>query len=296
VNWLCWHVGTVTDPKFRVIARRANTQPGSVVAIWAYLLELAGSAKERGSIASFDAEIAEEALGYDVVTIRAVYDELEGRGLIEGASIAKWKDRQNLTNAERAKEWRKSKAERNEQNDVRKHSPEQIEQNDVREHTRIFANATDIQTGHTDIQTDKERIEAPQASPARTKASRLPDDWQPEPDLTIAPSLAERELPKFRDYWRAKSGKDAAKLDWQATWRNWCRRAVETQPGQNRAGTGATQGAVQEQVTQWRARLRNYKPRGFWPDTWGNRPEVGNPLIPPDVYADWRDGKLSGAA
>lgn len=28
----------------------------------------------------------------------------------------------------------------------------------------------------------------------------------------------------FRDYWRAKAGKDALKADWEATWRNWCRR------------------------------------------------------------------------
>jgi hypothetical protein len=32
---------------------------------------------------------------------------------------------------------------------------------------------------------------------------------------------------KFVDYWIAKSGKDAVKLDWDATWRNWIRRAGE---------------------------------------------------------------------
>lgn len=28
----------------------------------------------------------------------------------------------------------------------------------------------------------------------------------------------------FRDYWIAKSGKDAVKRDWKATWRMWVRR------------------------------------------------------------------------
>lgn len=28
----------------------------------------------------------------------------------------------------------------------------------------------------------------------------------------------------FADHWHAKAGKDAAKLDWLATWRNWCRK------------------------------------------------------------------------
>jgi hypothetical protein len=38
------------------------------------------------------------------------------------------------------------------------------------------------------------------------------------------------ELEKFRDYWCAKA-RDAAKLDWQATWRNWLRKAAESGHG-----------------------------------------------------------------
>jgi len=32
---------------------------------------------------------------------------------------------------------------------------------------------------------------------------------------------------QFRDYWLAKSGADACKADWEATWRNWVRRERE---------------------------------------------------------------------
>lgn len=39
---------------------------------------------------------------------------------------------------------------------------------------------------------------------------------------------ATAELAKFRDFWTAKTGQDATKADWQATWRNWVRRAVES--------------------------------------------------------------------
>lgn len=35
------------------------------------------------------------------------------------------------------------------------------------------------------------------------------------------------ETEKFVDYWRAKSGAGATKVDWPATWRNWLRRASE---------------------------------------------------------------------
>lgn len=76
--------------------------------------------------------------------------------------------------------------------------------------------------------------EAPQAA---RRGSRLPPDWEPgEPGMAFAAQQgltngrATAELAKFRDFWTAKTGADATKADWQATWRNWVRRAVETQP------------------------------------------------------------------
>lgn len=69
------------------------------------------------------------------------------------------------------------------------------------------------------------------------RGQRLPPDWKPTPEditwqraSTIADDLARRELAKFADYWAAKSGRDAAKLDWSATWRNWLRTAIERTP------------------------------------------------------------------
>lgn len=43
------------------------------------------------------------------------------------------------------------------------------------------------------------------------------------PPLTDVEMRAEGA--KFRDFWHAKSGRDATKVDWKATWRNWCRTA-----------------------------------------------------------------------
>lgn len=64
---------------------------------------------------------------------------------------------------------------------------------------------------------------------------RLPADWHPgASDLAEAlhelgsASAAERELKKFRDYWAAAPGARGVKLDWDATWRNWVRKAGET--------------------------------------------------------------------
>ena len=68
-----------------------------------------------------------------------------------------------------------------------------------------------------------ELIEAKQTA----SASRLPPDFEPDLEFAAKEHIADiqREVNSFVDFWTAKSGKDATKLDWQATWRNWCRNS-----------------------------------------------------------------------
>jgi hypothetical protein len=72
------------------------------------------------------------------------------------------------------------------------------------------------------------------SKPPKPKGARLTPDWVLPADwglwalqegLTRQQVLTEEE--SFRDYWIAKPGKDGVKLDWQATWRNWIRKAKE---------------------------------------------------------------------
>jgi len=75
---------------------------------------------------------------------------------------------------------------------------------------------------------------APDPKPASKtrRGTCLPDDWQlPKswgewalqkcPDMTAEGVRHQAE--RFADYWHAKTGKDASKADWEATWRNWIR-------------------------------------------------------------------------
>jgi hypothetical protein len=41
---------------------------------------------------------------------------------------------------------------------------------------------------------------------------------------------ARQTFEQFKDYWIAKAGADAAKLDWFSTWRNWVRRDIARKP------------------------------------------------------------------
>jgi uncharacterized protein YdaU (DUF1376 family) len=75
--------------------------------------------------------------------------------------------------------------------------------------------------------------DAPPTTPKKGK--RLPDDWQlpkawGEWALAEYPAwtaeIVRLEAAKFADHWHAKAGKDATKLDWEATWRTWCRSDI----------------------------------------------------------------------
>ena len=89
---------------------------------------------------------------------------------------------------------------------------------------------------------------APAAGAAASpRGARLGPDWQ-LPKAWGDWALAEypqwtaekvrREGAAFRDHWAAKTGKDATKLDWLATWRNWCRSDIahRDDPKPGRAG------------------------------------------------------------
>ena len=75
--------------------------------------------------------------------------------------------------------------------------------------------------------------DAPATAVAPTKKGRrLAEDWQPSrTDANLAveaghsPEWLRDQLERFRDYWIAKSGANATKLDWDRTWRNWLKRA-----------------------------------------------------------------------
>lgn len=75
---------------------------------------------------------------------------------------------------------------------------------------------------------------------ARTRASRLHVDWEPdEIDRAyasakgLAPAAIAAMAERFRNHWTAKSGKDATKLDWAATWRNWVLGDLERKGSQS---------------------------------------------------------------
>lgn len=101
----------------------------------------------------------------------------------------------------------------------------------------------------------KENSTLPPSLPSEVRATkgargaRLPADWQPSADevndaIRIGLSFEEttREADRFRDHFLAQPGQRGVKTNWSATFRNWCRKAVEIKrsrppPRQSQSGS-----------------------------------------------------------
>lgn len=94
IDWFRWHHGSVTDPKFQLIARKAGARFGDVITVWAYLLEAASAEIERGMYGNVDMEAIDCMLGADDGTAARIIEAMDERGLIDGGRIANWHKRQ----------------------------------------------------------------------------------------------------------------------------------------------------------------------------------------------------------
>jgi uncharacterized protein YdaU (DUF1376 family) len=72
---------------------------------------------------------------------------------------------------------------------------------------------------------------------AEARGTRLTDDWRPSSDdvqyardINLPDQTIRVEVEKFKNYWLAKSGSSAVKLDWSRTWKNWVLSAKERMP------------------------------------------------------------------
>lgn len=94
---------------------------------------------------------------------------------------------------------------------------------------------------------EKNRSEQEKEQNRTDRASRIPDDFMLTPERRLVAEAetlpADRTFEKFRDYWHAVPGAKGRKLDWDATWRNWCKTERDR---------GPVNGKVQEPARQHR--------------------------------------------
>ena len=114
IDWFRWHHGSVTDPKFGLVAKRAKASRGDVITIWALMLEQASASSVRGDFGDIDCDAIDLMLDCEEGTTAAVLVEFEARGMTKDGRIAKWEERQpkkeDETAAERKRKSRESAA------------------------------------------------------------------------------------------------------------------------------------------------------------------------------------------
>jgi hypothetical protein len=250
--WLRLYTRTVDDDKLKLLAFEDR---------WHFiaLLCLKGEGLlDKGDAPSMLMRKVAVKLGLDVRSLEEVARRLAEVGLIHQDTLqpTKWATLQmrsdvDTTAADRKKRQReRAKAEKNASGDHV--TGDSVPITDASRVTGTNVTRTDTDT---DIDIDKEETvkelevvgsrhaaAAPSAPPAQpepkgrtsTTGSRLPVDWKlpkrwgewaiaDRPELTAEEVRRQGEM--FADHWRAATGKDGRKADWEATWRNWIRRA-----------------------------------------------------------------------
>lgn len=134
------------------------------------------------------------------------------------------------------------------------------------------------------------------AADRKERGTRLPADWVLPRSWgldALEMGATEREIrteaPRFKDFWLAKSGATAIKLDWRGTWRNWMRSTIERRGGTPRplsdgpidpkTPSGPT--AISHET--WAAVMRTYRRTNSWPLDLGPMPGRPGCRVPADL-------------
>lgn len=243
IDWFRWHHGSVTDPKFQLVARKAGVRLGDVIAVWAFVLEKASADADRGSMGDLDVETLDFLLGVEDGAAARILGAMADRGLITEGRIAKWDERQPKREREGDSSTERVKAFRQRQQ----------EQRNASETPR---NANETQETPRGEERREEEIHTSLRSVGRA-SKRCPDSFVVTQEMLDwaareAPGInLDRETAKFRDYTFSK-----ARNDWPATWRNWIRKAFDDAP-KAKAHSPPTETAYQRSM---RERVEKFAP------------------------------------
>lgn len=140
-------------------------------------------------------------------------------------------------------------------------------------------------------------IESPKTRKPRGTA--LPPDWELPADWkAMADEVRLRhvlpavelglEAEKFRAY---AIGQGWQRPNWREAWLKWALDALPPKSNGAKAmpAFSTTNGGSQPQPMSWEQRLKNHKPGGYWPQTWGPAPERDEHHdCPSHLVAQWR--------
>ncbi|CAH1657694.1 hypothetical protein CHELA1G11_13014 [Hyphomicrobiales bacterium] len=299
-RWYRAYAGTVKDDKLAEVAIVAGCSRSVAIAVWHSLLESAAESGKGGLFETTPRRIAAN-LGEPVEVIDAVFAAMSETGMVDVNSIVAWKRRQfeSDSSTERSRKHRDAK--------------KNVAGNEINDDATLHGRSAT--PPDTDTDTDNKKTSHPSdvrqksAEKPRKSATRIPDDWSPSQvgadyaaEHGVTGEWLKREAERFRNFWLGKAGKDGAKLDWDATWRNWILKAAEGGPPRGvtlaPVSTSAAAGATKIPDDLWSKAVERWK--GTNGDWWilGNMseaPDHPKTLVPEHILAEFGISKRVAA-
>lgn len=222
MKWFRWHRGTCENPKFAVVAQRANKETNcgegnrlcgavsltDVIAVWAVILEDAAKKEHWGKFKRTAAFVA-AVLRWRTEEVQGIINEFIAEGMLgKDGGITNWKEYQYASDHDQTSAARQKRY--------------------YDKHKRK-SNGTNALASRPDTDTDTEKI-IPLARKKRP-ATSLPDGWAPSvvstqkaQKLGLTPAEIGREADRFRNHARQN---DRRCVMWDAAFDNWCIGAAE---------------------------------------------------------------------
>lgn len=293
VNWYRAHHGRPTDPTWRLVAKRANSRPSDVWAVYSAVYDYASQHDDRGSIAGFDFEVLADFLDLGADELGAIVASLRDRGILAGERIASWEREQpvkeDLTVNERSRRFRAKQ---------RTAPPARA--------AATTGNAAATPGNDREEQIREDQRESPPLPPqgathrnaARLSLSKsdLSEEWaeeagQARANAKLTPVNLAAEWTKFRA--RSSGPPDHGR------WIGWAMNAraapgPEAEPSpeapvslaqQRRTAFWAGLPDAGRQPIEWRARLQGWAEKDFWLPAFGAKPGEPDCGAPAELVA-----------
>lgn len=279
--WFKWWDGTCGDMKFRMVAEDCKLPVSAIIAAWAYLLEYASRAADRGSVAGIDYEVMAYTL--QLPDPETVCNAMKRRKMLhDDGTITKWDERQSKrerteapgSSTERVRKMRALK--------------KQQENNDL-----------PGGDGGNDNGNDETHVTPGNATKRPKKKNR-----EEEEKKTLTPSSADADgVAPFEQFWEVypwNAGKQDAHRAWIKVEKNW-RKLNSHAPDADMLQTLLAAVAAQKEGDQWKRDGGQYVPRAA---TWLNggrwldevRPYVAPPVKLPAGWWETHDSLRAAGA
>jgi len=188
-----------TDPKWRVVSRRAGRPLPEVLSVFVFMMTNAGAnATERGRMINWSDEDVAAALDMEAEHVSAIREAMQGKTL-EGDCLRGWERRQPKredNSSERARAWRDEKKRR-------------LEEERENERARTQPNAEKPPDADAETDSELQPLESSNELSAGSSTA-LPLDLTPQPEILDLRKARERKaesdldlLDKITDLWNA---------------------------------------------------------------------------------------------